>query len=527
MITRFATDGAVAAANHLAASAGASVLQRGGNAVDAAIATTAVMAVTEPATCGLGGDLFALVAQSGEPPVALNASGRGGSGADPDGLRAEGHDAMPFSLDVRGVTVPGCVDGLVALHDRFATLPLSELLADAHRFAANGFAVSPMLAATSALLTAEQRAEMLGQGDALAIGQRLALPSLAATLAAIGERGRAGFYEGEPGRELVELGAGEFGDEDLRADQADWVGPLAIDAFGRRLWTAPPNSQGYLALAGAWIAEQVGVPDDPADERWAFVLVEAARQAGFDRLAALHEHADGRRLLAPERLAPRAAAIGEHASPALRDRYRDGDTTFLCAVDRDRTGVSLITSNGASFGSRLGLPRSGVFLHNRGAGFSLQAGHPAEYGPRRRPPHTLVPLVVTDAGGMLEAVLGTAGADAQPQIDLQLLARTLLSGQDPGTAIASPRWTLARPNATAFHVWAGEGPPIVQVEPGAAAAWAPGLRRRGYEVSEGQIGEHSFGQAQMIRVTEHGTLAGAADPRSGGGALVGGERREP
>jgi gamma-glutamyltranspeptidase / glutathione hydrolase len=521
MLTRFATDGAVAAADHLAASAGAAVLERGGNAVDGAIATAAVMAVTSPHACGLGGDLFALVARSGEPPAALNASGRAGSGADPDRLRAEGHHAMPVQCDIRAVTVPGCVDGIVALHDRFATMELRDLFANARRLAGAGFLVSPSLAAGSPALSPATRAEVLGASEPLRAGQRLRIPALADVFAAISESGRAGFYEGEFGGDLIAVGAGEFTDEDLRMGQADWVPPLSVEAFGRRLWTAPPNSQGYLTLSSAWIAEYVGLPDDPDDERWAFALVEAARQAGFDRPDVLHEHADGPSLLAPARLLPRVAAVGERASVDLADVYGDAGTTCICAVDRERTGVSLIMSNASGFGSHLALARQGIFLHNRGQGFSLEAGHPAEYGPRRRPPHTLSPLAVTDAECGLESVLGTMGGDGQPQILLQLLARTLVCGQDAGAAIGAPRWVLAREGASSFGVWHGDGEPLVRLEQGAPAAWSRGLRRRGYEVAAGGHGEHTFGHAQMIRVSDAGVLSGAADPRSGSGALVG------
>src|SRR5689334_5320874 len=157
MLTRYATDGAVAAANHLASSAGSGIMQRGGNAVDAAIAAAGVMAVVAPESCGLGGDLFAVIARTGHVPVALNASGRSGSGADPERLRAQGHREMPFKNDVRAVTVPGFVDGLIGLHDRFATMALEELLAAAHRLAHDGFPVSPTLAERSLALTADQR----------------------------------------------------------------------------------------------------------------------------------------------------------------------------------------------------------------------------------------------------------------------------------------------------------------------------------------------------------------------------------
>lgn len=519
-LTRYAPTAAVAAASHLAATAGLRMLQRGGNAADAAIATAAAMAVTSPHMCGLGGDLFALVVDGNQPPAALNASGRSGSGADPDELRSAGARQMPFLHDIRSVTVPGCVDGLVALHERYGTLPLADLLAPARRLAEEGFPVSPTLAEAAAELAPAERERAFGSPQPLARGRRLVLPGIGAALGAVAARGRAGFYLGPVGEDLLAAGAGEFTEEDLRAVQADWVQPLRLSAFGRSLWALPPNSQGYLALAGAWIAEQVGLPADPEAERWAFLLAEAARQAAFDRPRVLHEHADGTALIAESRLLPRAAAVTERAASGLADVYGGGGTTYLCTVDGGRMGVSLMMSNAADFGSRLVLPRHGIFLHNRGAGFSLDPGAPAGYGPGRRPPHTLAPLAVTGPGGGLDTLLGTMGGDAQPQVLLQLLVRMLALRQQPGQAVAAPRWVLSREPTTAFDTWSAEGPPLVRVEHGAPSAWAAGLRDRGYEVVESPEGDQIFGHAQAIRLTADGMLAGAADPRSGDGAVV-------
>lgn len=520
-VTRAAPDGAVAAANHLAAAAGARMLHQGGNAADAAIAAAAAMAVTAPHMCGLGGDLFALVVDGHQEPAALNASGRAGSGADPQRLRDEGASELPFLQDIRSVTVPGCVDGLVTLHQRFARLPMAELLAPAQRLAEGGFPVSPTLAEASGELSPHERMLAFGSPEPLQRDRRLVLPGIGRALSAIAAQGRAGFYQGPAGEELLAAGAGEFTEDDLRVQQADWVEPLQLAAFGRRLWAIPPNSQGYLALAGAWIAEQVGLCADPDDERWAFVLVEAARQAAFDRPTVLHEHADGRALIAASRLRPRAAAVREQASRRLADVYGDGGTTYLCAVDSERMGVSLIMSNAADFGSRLILPRHSIFLHNRGMGFSLEPGHPAEYGPGRRPPHTLAPLAVTTSAGTLDMLLGTMGADAQPQVLLQLLARMLAHGQAPGQAVAAPRWVLSREPTTAFDIWRPDDPPLVRIEHNAPPSWAPGLQARGYEVIKSQPGDQIFGHAQVIRVTSDGMLTGAADPRAGDGAFVG------
>ena len=521
VITRYAPDGAVAAAHHLAAAAGVAALDRGGNAADAAVTAAAVMAVVAPHMCGLGGDMFALVAGPGMPPAALNASGRAGSGADAARMRDQGASRMPFQRDVRSVTVPGCVDGLLALHERFGSLPLAGLLSPAQRLATAGFPVSATLAHAAAELDPPDRDAAFGDPAPLTTGRRLLLPGVGRALEAIAASGRAGFYEGPAGAELISLGGGEFTEDDLRDPQADWVQPLQVPAFGHTLWTAPPNSQGYLTLAGAWIAERAGLPSYTEDGRWVFLLVEAARQAAFDRPAVLHEHADGAALIAPARLAPRAAAVREHARRGLADVYGGGGTTHICAVDSERMGVSLTMSNAADFGSQLVLPAHGIFLHNRGMGFSLDPGHPAVYGPGRRPPHTLSPLAVTGPSGQLDSVLGTMGADAQPQVLLQLIVRLLARGEAAGAAVAAPRWVLSRESTNAFDVWHLDSPPLVRLEHGAPAAWSRGLRERGYEVAESPPGDQSFGHAQVIRVTDQGLLSGAADPRAEDGAFTG------
>lgn len=520
-LTRYASGGAVAAAGHLAAAAGALLLARGGNAVDGAIAAGAVMAVVGPHMCGLGGDVFALVSQPGLPPAALNGSGRAGSGADAERLRALGFTEMPFRGHVSSVTVPGCVAGWAALHERFGLIPLEQVFAPACRLARAGFRVSSSLADASLELDPRVRESAFGSASPLRRGRRLELPALARVLEAIAEHGATGFYGGPAGTAIIELGAGEFTQDDLDQARADWVTPLGLRAFGHDLWTVPPNSQGYLALAGAWMAERLAVPADPTSEEWAFTLIEAARQAAFDRLAVLHEHADGSALLAASRLAQRAKAVGTAAARGLADAYRDGGTTHICAVDRDRTGVSMVMSNAADFGSHLTLPGCGVFLHNRGIGFSLVPGHPAEYGPRRRPPHTLVPLLLSSPGGTLAAVLGTMGADAQPQILLQLVVRLLALGHPPGEAVGAPRWILSRRATNSFDTWREAGLPLVRLEHGSPGSWARGLAARGYPVEVAAPGDQAFGHAQVICVTRDDLLAGAADPRAGDGAMVG------
>ena len=282
----------------------------------------------------------------------------------------------------------------------------------------------------------------------------------------------------------------------------------------------PPNSQGYLTLRSAWMASGLDLPADPADAAWAHLLVEAARQAGHDRQAALHDGADGVALLDEERLARRRALIDPARAAAIGDSYGAGDTIALCAVDRDRMGASLLQSNASGFGAHLVVPGSGIFLHNRGIGFSLEPGHPGEYRPGRRPAHTLSPTAVTGAGGSLRAVLGSMGGDAQPQILLQVLARWLVSGQEPGDVVAAGRWVLSG-GETGFDTWYRGGDHLtVVVEGQAPDGWAPGLARRGHRVEVADGYAHRFGHAHLITVSgDH--LAGATDPRPRFGAAAG------
>ena len=510
-MSQYAGNGMVCAVDHLAAQAGLAMLRAGGSAADAAVATSAVLAVTTQHMCGMGGDLFALVHQPGDTePATLNASGRAGSGADPARLRAEGHRTMPPFGDIRAVPVPGCVDGWLALHSRFGRLPLADVLEPARSYAADGFPASPILA-----VVASHVAAVPGGSDFAAAthpGATVRRPGVARSLEAIVSDGRAGFYGGEFGKGLLDLGKGEYDAGDLDHANADWVTPIAVDAWDRRVWTVPPNSQGYLTLAGAWIASGLPLPADADDPAWAHLTVEAARFAAYDRLDALHENADGASLVAEPRLRPRREAIDASRAAQLGDSYRPGGTIFLCAVDAQRMGVSLIQSNAAGFGTNIAEPTTGIFLQNRGMGFSLQPGHPAEYGPGRRPPHTLSPALVTKPSGELDMVIGTMGGDTQPQILLQLLTRILAGNESIGDAIAAPRWALANAEgAGGFDTWSAHGRVRVQLEPGASERWEEGLRERGHDVAASFGG--NYGHAHAIRVAED-HLEGASDPRA-------------
>lgn len=508
------TRGAVASADDRATRVGLAVLEAGGNAVDAAIATNAVMAVVGPHLCGLGGDLFALVHSAGTT-YALNASGRAGSGADAAALREEGHPRMPFRHDVRSVTVPGCVDGWSALHERFGSVPLATLLRPALDLAEDGFVASPGLSHAVARLDEPGRQALSALQGAAEDGH-VALPGVARSLRAISAEGRSGFYGGEFGAGLLALGGGLFDPDDLARSQADWVSPLSTRVWGVDLHTMPPNSQGYLALGAARLAERLGLPADPDDPVHAHLLVECATAAGIDRPAVLHEYADGPALL--EAIDARAGWVDRHRAARRTPPTRDGDTTYLCVVDGAGMGVSLIQSNAAGFGSLVAEPNTGINLHNRGIGFSLASGHPAELGPGRRPPHTLAPLLAT-RGQALAAVLGTMGGDAQPQILLQLLTRLFVHGQTPQQAIAAGRWAL-RGSDTGFQTWAPTEQRTVQLEGQTPGEWDAALAARGHRTERLGAFDSTFGHAHAILRTPDGALGGYADPRTGVGSCA-------
>lgn len=515
-----APNGMVASVDHLASAAGVHLLRGGGTAADAAIAAGAVLAVTAPNYCGMGGDLFALVHRPGDRvPAALAAVGRAGAGVDAGALRAEGHTVMPFRGDLRSAPVPGCVDGWLALHARLGRAPLADVLAPAIGYARDGFPASPALAAMATMLGGVAGAGALA--EPMRRGQRVVRPGVAAALEAIVTDGRAGFYQGAFGAGLLDIGAGVYAAGDLAVPLADWVEPLGQRAWGHDVWTVPPSSQGYLVLLGAAIAEGLDLPDDPADAAWAHLLIEAARAAAHDRIAVLHEHADVAPLLERDEVARRRALVDPDGRASLRAPAHSGDTTYLCAVDAEGMGVSYIQSNASGFGCHVFEPNTGIGLHNRGIGFSLVPGHPAEVGPGRRPPHTLAPALVTRPDGSLRAVIGTMGGDSQPQILLQLLTRLLRHGKSAGAVIGAPRWSLTSGSPSGFDTWIDPDGARVDVEADAGPGWATGLRERGHAVEVVDVLGGAFGHAQLIEVDGEGMRAGAADPRALVGAAVG------
>ena len=486
----------------------------GGSSVDGAIAANAVVGVVRPTDCGIGGDLFALVHEPGtRAPAVLDASGRAGSGASAADMRAGGHARMP-SRHPATVTVPGCVDGWVALGERFGKLPLADLLAPAIGLATDGFPVSPEmawnLAENKALLAGQgSAAELYPQGGVPQAGSLLTRPALAEALQRIAEEGRAGFYEGELAAAISGATGSLLTPDDLAANQPDWVEPMGLELLmGHTAWTVPPSSQGYVTLATLWLVERLGGSSDFDDPEYHHLLIEAYRAAVWDRDGLLadpdHMSLAPSELLNEERLFERLARIQsgrvtEWPAPG----EVPGGTAYMCAVDGQGIGVSLMQSNFGGIGSGLSAGTTGVWLQNRGAGFTLEEGHPNMLAPGKRPLHTLAPSLWTQ-DDRLSMLLGTRGGHLQPQLVAQLAAQQLLVGFSPGEAQAAPRWAL-----NDFGPGRGSAPAFEEEIPTRVAA---GLTELGHDVGLVER-QRDWGPAAIIRLLEDGTREGAADPR--------------
>src|SRR3954471_5156407 len=262
-----AQRGVVATVDRLATDAGITMLRAGGNAADAAVAASAVLAVTTQHLCGMGGDLIAIVhpGRGVAAPSALLAVGRAGAGADPAQLLAEGHRHIPFRDDIRAVTVPGCVDGWLALHQRVGWLPLADVLAAATASAEDGFPVAPLLAMSVPSVEYVEGSADFFEGGAPQAGDIRRRPGIARSLRAIVDRGRDGWYGGEFGAGLQRIGSGWFGPDDFTRNLAEWTDPVATDIPNGRLHVTPAPTQGYLTALGAAVAAELTVPDNHDD----------------------------------------------------------------------------------------------------------------------------------------------------------------------------------------------------------------------------------------------------------------------
>jgi gamma-glutamyltranspeptidase/glutathione hydrolase len=458
--TVYAPNAVVATSQPLASAAALDVLRRGGNAVDAAVAAAAVLAVTEPHMTGIGGDMFAIVWLAKEQKlVALNASGRAGSLMTRATLQARGF--RPGSQQgVMSVTVPGALAGWDMLLRTHGRRTLAQVLQPAIAYARDGFPVSPIIAAQWANETSflqrdsAAAATFLPGGHAPKAGEWFRNPDLARTLQEIADRGIGTFYGGALGQRIVaRLSAlgGFVTLDDLKRNTPTWVTPISVPFRGYRVWELPPNNQGIAALEMLRILEPYDLKSMGHNSAmYLHHLIEAKKlaYADLDRFVGDPEHLDmpAEQLLTDEFIAERRS----HLNTARAEQRVDpgplrtkSETVYLTTADADGNMVSFINSNYDYFGSGIVVPGTGFALHNRGAGFSLTPGLPNTVAPGKRPFHTLIPGFVTQTvNGREQAYMsfGLMGGGVQAQGHVQFLLNYFVFGMDLQAAIDAPRF---------------------------------------------------------------------------------------
>ncbi len=528
-----AENGIVATSQPLAAQVGLEILRAGGNAMDAAVATSAMMGVVEPMSCGIGGDLFAIYwdAESGTMS-GLNASGRSPYRLKVEVIRAAGLDQIPITGPLSW-SVPGCVDGWSVLLERFGTRSLAEVLEPSIKYAQNGFPVSEVIArswqhSTTQLRRWPDSAETyLMHGNAPRGGQVFRNPRLAKTYQSIADQGRDVFYRGEIARKIVafsEKHGGFFGLRDFEDHRSDWVDPVSASYRGYDVWELPPNGQGIAALEILNILEGYDISSlGRHSAEYLHLFIEAKKLAFADRARFYADPAGQdlpvRDLISKQyatrqraRIDPKRAATDV---PAGDPKLEHGDTIYLTVVDKDRNACSLIQSLYYGFGSQVTPGDVGFALQNRGALFSLDEQHPNCLAPHKRPFHTIIPAMVTREGEPW-LVFGLMGGDMQPQGHAQVLVNMLdfdMNVQAAGDAARIRHAGSATPTGIPMDRDGG----TVSVEPGIPATAVRDLLKRGHRVVYSQDG---FGGYQAIQIDkEQGVLHGATESRKDGTAV--------
>lgn len=527
--------GMITTPHHLASQSGLAVLRKGGTAVDAAIAAGAVLAVSYPQMCGLGGDAFWLVHDAARGTTrALNAGGRAAQAVRREDFVSLG--GIPARGWQAAITVPGMVSGwgeAYAYSRDVLGSPLSwaELLEDAVAYAEDGV---PMASSLAQWLREDTRTDAgdarnlqrfaafcrifcTAEGDPCAVGRRLRQPELAETLRRLAREGWRAFYEGDIAARIaadMRAHGGLLTEKDFAAHHADWQEPLCVKYRGLSVLNCPPNSQGMASLELLAILDRFDVRalgEGTAD--YYHLIIEATKLAFADRDRYLGdpEFTDIplEELLSPEHAAAQASRIDmRRAAASVGPLDPHGDTIWLGVVDARGTAVSMIQSVYHDFGSGIVAGDTGVLLQNRGCFFSLDPSSPNCLAPGKRPFHTLNPPMLLD-GGTPRLIYGTMGGEGQPQTQAALVTRIVDFGMTPQEAVCAPRWLYGRS-------W-GEAVNNIRLESRIDGKVVEELRRRGHDAVVTTAFSDVMGHAGAVwRHPETGFLWGAADPRGDG-----------
>jgi gamma-glutamyltranspeptidase/glutathione hydrolase len=503
----------VATSSPAAAQVGLRTLERGGNAVDAAVAVAATLSVVEPTMNGVGGDLFALV-WDGAKLHGLNASGRSPKAWSLERFAARG--SIP-ELGWEAVTVPGAVSGWVALSERFGSVPFAALLEPAIEYARRGFVVLPRMAELWAVAARRYAAfpdfmrAFSKNGRAPVAGEIFALPELGDTLESIAESRGAALYGGVLGERLARAAhaaGAALTLADLAEHAPELVTPIGVDFHGVQVFEPPPNGQGLAALIALGILRHLPLGElGPEHPDAVHLQIEAMKLAFADCRQHVADPARMRisveALLSETRLEQLARRVLEGAAVGLPGPRPDHGTVYATIADRQGRMVSLIQSNYLGFGSGVVVPGTGISLQNRGLGFSLEPGHPNVVAGGVRPYHTIMPGMLLEKGEARMS-FGVMGGHMQPQGHVQLVLRVALFGQNPQTACDAPRWYVA-PDGS------------VGLEPELEAAVGASLQARGHQLIDSPP-TLLFGGAQAIYKLD-GCYCAGSDPRKDGQAV--------
>lgn len=514
-----AKNGMVASSQPLATLAGVDILMRGGNAIDAAIATAAVLGVVEPSSIGIGSDAFCLFYSAKDRAIkALDASGRSPHAANLAFFQRAGFKEMP-QRGIHAVTVPGAVHGWQTLLDGYGSMPLATVLQAAIGHAEDGFPVAELTAEqwqeSAARLKADEGGarHYLIDGRAPEAGELFRNPAMAATLKGIAAGGADYYYRGEVAKRIVrhaEKLGGLFSVEDFADHRSDWVEPISASYRGHEIYEMPPTTQGFVTLEMLKILEGFDLRAMGANSAAALhVMIEAKKLAFADRdryladrdfmKVGVGELYAGQRVDRLRDLIDRDKAASAYANPPAGN-----DTEYVAAADRQGNMVSFIQSNFMGFGSCVVEPETAIILQNRGHLFSVDENHPNRIAPHKRCVTTLMPGLMFKDGKPF-AVLGLKGGHVQPQVQTQIISNLVDHGMTPQQAISAARFN---------HI---EGTKV-GLEPEIAASVKAELAKRGHEVVGGN--PESFGGAHMIMIhPDSGALVGGSDPRKGGCAL--------
>ena len=524
-----ARRGMVSASNPMAAQAGLRILQRGGNAADAAIATAAMMNVFEPSATGIGGDCFALYydAQSGKV-TAMNGSGRAPQALSIEHLRKEGITGNEIpGLNVHAITVPGAARGWEDLVKKFGTMPLTEVLKDAIFYAENGFAVAPAYGAfwgsdyaRKFLSERPNAGDYIPGGKTPGAGDVIRLPGLAKTFRTVAEEGADFYYKGDIAKNLVETVQSRGSVmtlDDLANHTTTWHDPISTDYRGYTVAEHPPNGQGLAALIALNIAEEWNLSemawDDPAKLH---LMIEAMRLAFADNKQYVADPKSNPApldfLLSKKYAAERRAMVSADKAmspPSYGAPINTSDTIYLCVVDGEGNACSFINSlyQGGTFGSGVAVKDYGFFLQNRGANFVLEEGHPNALAGGKRPYHTIIPgMLLKD--DELVGPFGVMGGFMQPQGHFQVVNALIDDDLNPQDTLNRPRWQVS----------SGDPAGTILIEEGYPVKTMAELARLGHTIQpiSGRA-RGTFGRGHIIlRNKETGVLSGGAEPRSDG-----------